>query len=130
MMSILILMASTVGVPLLAMILLAILEAIGVPATPWQQLKRVGHDLCILSFGIAASMFGNSNLRGHLDPEAAAVISIVVVIFNMILAGIIILVDSRVQNWADRTKGSLSAFLGVITVAIPSGVILYVTRQP
>jgi hypothetical protein len=128
-MSLMILMVATVGVPLLAMILLAILEVLGMPATLWQQFKTIGHDLCILSFGIAASMFGNAGLRGRLDPEMAALTSIVVVIFNVILAAVIILVDSRCHNWPESGKGSLSIFLGVLSVAIPSGVILYVAGE-
>jgi hypothetical protein len=121
------LMASTVGVPTLAMILLAIVESMA-PVSPWQQVKRVGHDLCILSIGIAGSMFGNVRLQGHIDLGHAAVVSIVVVLVNLILAAVVILVDSRCSTCTDRGKGSLSIFLGVVTVAIPSGVMIYVAR--
>jgi len=119
-------MISTVGVPALAMILLAIVEAMDASATPWQQVKRVGHDLCVLSIGIAASMFGNGRLQGHIEPVAAAVATSVVVIINLILAAVVILVDCRCTKCTDWGKGSLSIFLGVVTVAIPSGVIIYV----
>ena len=119
-------MISTVGVPALAMILLAILESMGAPSNPWQQLKRVGHDLCILSIGIAGSMFGNGRIQGHVDAVWAAVVSIVVVLINLILAAVVIWVDCRCTKCTDSGKGSLSIFLGVVTVAIPSGVIIWV----
>lgn len=125
-MSLALLMISTVGVPLLAMILFGILESMAAPGI-WHQMKRVGHDLCILSVGIAGSMFANSGFVGHITPLAAAVTSIVVVLVNLILAAVAILVDFR-SRCAEWRKGCLSVFLGVIAVAIPSGMIIYVVR--
>ncbi len=122
-------MLSTVGVPMLAMILFGILESMAAPGV-WHQIKRMGHDLCILSIGIAGSMFENSKLQGHFAPVAAAVTAIVVVLVNLILAAVAILVDFRCTTCAEWAKGCLSVFLGVTTVAIPSGIIVFVARQP
>lgn len=127
-MSVILLMTATVGVPALAMILLAIVESMGAPVTAWLQVKRVGHDLCILSIGIAGSMFGSSRLQGRFEPVIAAVVSIVVVLINLILASVVIWFDCRCASCAEWAKGCVSIFLGVLTVAIPSGVIIYVAR--
>lgn len=111
---------------MMAMIVIVILEAIGEPTSFWIQIRKVGHDLCVLSIGIAGSMFESNSLRVRFDAKTSALVAISVVLANIMLAGIAMLITYRCTGCTDRTKGSWNVFLGLATVAIPSVVILYI----
>jgi len=116
---------SSVVIPGVAVILFSIIEALGGSNTLWQQAKRVGLDLCILSIGIVGGLFSNVRVASQFGTTATPQLSVLLVLINLMLAGSIMLIDKRFQ-WDERLKACLSVFFGVVTVAIPSGIVLLV----
>ena len=122
------LLASAVGIPILAIILFTVLEAIGETTGLWEKISKVAFDLCIISIGIVGGIFVNVQLAERLG-QGRTVLAVMIVLMNMILAGFVMLVRKRAHTWDDRTKASLNLFLGIVAVSIPTGIIIWVGGQ-
>jgi hypothetical protein len=120
-----ILLLAAVGVPVMALAFFALLEGALSQHTPWEVLSDTGTDLCNLSIGIVGGMFLSTQLQTRIGQVAAPVVAISVVMLNLILAAMVMLVNKRFAAMPLDRKAYLSIFLGLIAVAVPSGMIIW-----
>ena len=108
-------------IPYLALFTLAIIEGRG----GWSSLSRkfyeLGIDACILGIGVCGALFGNDHIRAKVGPHAATV-AFIAVFIELSITGICL--NLRVDN-PDRTRASLSMFLGTLILALNSIIVFH-----
>jgi hypothetical protein len=118
------LLSASVGIPVLALIVFGVLEwALG-QKDIFDVLQRAGLDLCHVSIGILGGIFLNQQLEIQMG-RAAAIIAVVVVLLELALAALGLGFRNRVQTLGTQTTTYLCVFMGVLAVAIPSGILVW-----
>jgi hypothetical protein len=116
---------SCILVPLIALIAVAVIQfdkSIPMPA----QIAEGGTDLCILAMGATGSMFISPKLHEKFGPEWMVLISIMIVLGTITLAGVSIHVNRSQMALRDRAK--VNCFLGVAAIILVCGVVIVGAR--
>ena len=82
-----------------------------------------GTDLCILAIGATGSMFINPKLRGKFGPEWMVLISIMIVLATVTLAGVSIHVNR--SQMGPRERAWTNCFLGSFAISLICGVVVW-----
>lgn len=115
---------AAVVIPVMALIFFGLLEFAFIPSrTPWEALTDTGADLCNLSIGIVGGMFLNASLQVHVG-QGAAVWGIFVELLILILTAFVMIVKHRFATLPWDKRAYICIGLGVVAVAVPSGMIL------
>ena len=109
-------------VPLIALVAVAVIQFD--KNTPISvQAAEGGTDLCILAIGATGSMFINPTLRGKFGPEWMVLISIMIVLATVTLAGISIHINrSRMEA---RERAWINCFLGGFAISLICGIVVW-----
>ena len=111
-----------VFVPLIALITVAVIQFdknISVPA----QVAEGGTDLCILAIGATGSMFISPRLHEKFGAEWMVLISIMIVLGTVTLAGITIHVNRSQMALLQRAK--VNCFLGALALCLVCGIVIW-----
>jgi hypothetical protein len=119
------LLFAAVGIPVMALTLFAVLEGALTTRTVWQILTKSGLDLCILGVGIVGGTFLNEKLQARVG-ASAPIVAVGMVLADLILAATVLLVTSpsRFKRLTEIRRAYACVFIGVVAVALPSGLIL------
>jgi len=112
-------------VPLIALVAVAVIQfdkSIPMPT----QIAEGGTDLCILAMGATGSMFISPKLHEKFGPEWMVLISIMIVLGTITLAGMSIHVNRSQMALRDRAK--LNCFLGAAAIILVCGVVIVGAR--
>ena len=114
-----------VMVPLFALVAVAVIEF--ERDTPLsRQVAEVGTDLCILAIGATGSVLINPALLAKFGPEWAILVSILVVLATVTLAGVSIHVKRSAMEAYRRAKVNFS--LGLFAVTLVAGIVVWGAR--
>jgi hypothetical protein len=112
-------------VPLFALVAVAAIEfEKGAPMA--LQAAEAGTDLCILAIGATGSVLINPGLLAKFGPEWMVLISILVVLATVTLAGVSIHVKRSAMNPSGRAK--LNVALGFLAVTLVSSIVVWGVR--
>jgi hypothetical protein len=109
-------------VPLIALLAVAIIQfdrKVSVPT----QMAEGGTDLCILAIGATGSVFISPKLHEKFGPEWMVLISIMIVLATVALAGISIHVNR--SEMALRKRATVSCFLGLGAIALICWIVVW-----
>jgi hypothetical protein len=109
-------------VPLIALVAVAVIQfdrSIPMPA----QIAEGGTDLCILAIGATGSMFISPKLHERFGPEWMVLLSILIVLGTVTLAGISIHVNR--SEMALIKRAVVNCFLGVLALCLVCGVVVW-----
>ena len=109
-------------VPLIALIAVAVIQfdkSIPMPA----QMAEGGTDVCILAIGATGSMFISPRLHEKFGPEWMVLISIMVVLGTITLAGMSIHVNRSQMALPKRAK--VSCFLGAAAIGLVCWIVIW-----
>jgi hypothetical protein len=112
-------------VPLIALVAVAVIQfdkSIPMPV----QIAEGGTDLCILAMGATGSMFISPKLHEKFGPEWMVLISIMIVLGTITLAGMSIHVNRSQMALRDRAK--VNCFLGAAAIILVCGVVIVGVR--
>src|SRR5439155_22057812 len=84
----------SVVVPLIAVIVMTIMEAAARPSPLWEKMCDIGWDLCILGVGVTGGIFVHSEMR-TIYKDYALVWAIIVMLLDIGLASVILLLRRR-----------------------------------
>jgi hypothetical protein len=110
--------AYAVGIPLMAIIFFAVIEAAMSRIGLWTSLSNAGLDLCQVSIGIVGATFIDVP-SGHG--------SLFVLFFALILAGSAMLVEKRATDMGielQSTKATCILGFGIVAMVTPAAMIL------
>ncbi len=114
-----------VMVPLFALLAVAVIEfERDTPVS--HQVAEVGTDLCILAIGATGSVLINPALAARFGPEWSILVSILVVLATVTLAGVSIHVKRSGMESDRRAKVNFS--LGLFAVTLVSGIVVWGAR--
>lgn len=110
-----------VGIPYLALLVLAIFEGRGRAATYAQMFIEIGIDACVLGIGICGAIFANPGIEAKLG-KSAFPLGLFMLLVTMALTGF-----CRHQRDWDRlgevSRARLSIFLGLVILGINSAIV-------
>ena len=109
-------------VPLIALVAVAVIQfdrSIPMPA----QIAEGGTDLCILAIGATGSMFISPKLHEKFGPEWMVLLSILIVLGTVTLAGISIHVNR--SDMALLRRAVVNCFLGALALCLVCGVVIW-----
>jgi hypothetical protein len=109
-------------VPLIALVAVSVIQfdkSIPMPA----QIAEGGTDVCILAIGATGSMFISPRLHEKFGPEWMVLISIMIVLSTITLAGMSIHVNRSQMALRDRAK--LNCFLGAAAIALVCWIVIW-----
>ena len=109
----------SVVVPLIAVIVMTIMEAAARPAPLWEKMCDIGWDLCILGVGVTGGIFAHSEMKA-IYKDDVLLWAVIAILINIGLASVILLLR-RHYSPAGPWIGRASVFLGIIAVGLPSG---------
>jgi hypothetical protein len=112
-------------VPLIALLAVAVIQFdrnIAIPA----QMAEGGTDLCILAIGATGSMFISPKLHEKFGPEWMVLISIMIALATVALAGISIHVNR--SEMRPRKRAAVSCFLGLGAIALVCWIVVWGAR--
>jgi hypothetical protein len=112
-------------VPLIALLAVAVIQFDKSVVIP-EQMAEGGTDLCILAIGATGSMFISPKLYDKFGPEWMVLISIMIVLTTVTLAGISIHVNR--SEMALRKRSIVSCFLGLGSKALVCWVVVWGAR--
>src|SRR5579863_567038 len=112
-------------VPLIALITVAVIQFDHNVALP-VQVAEGGTDLCILAIGATGSLFISPKLHEKFGPEWMVLISIMIVLGTITLAGMSIHVNRSQMALRDRAK--VNCFLGAAAIILVCGVVIVGAR--
>lgn len=121
-MSVLISVFAHILVPLIALVAVAVIQfdkSIPMPA----QIAEGGTDLCILAIGATGSMFISPKLHEKFGPEWMVLLSILIVLGTVSLAGASIHVNRSEMALVKRAK--VSCFLGAAAIALVCWIVIW-----
>jgi hypothetical protein len=108
-----------VGIPYLALIALAVIEGRGAWDTFARKMLELGIDLCILGIGVCGALFAN-----HSDGSNSQTgVAVAVLFLTLIIVGFCL----HLRGWTgatERTRASLSLFLGMVILGINTAIAL------
>jgi hypothetical protein len=108
-------------VPLVALVAVAIIQfdsKVSIPA----QMAEGGTDLCILAIGATGSMFISPRLHERFGAEWMVLISIMIALGTVTLAGVSIHVNRSQMEL--RKRAMLNCFLGALAIVLVCGVVI------
>jgi hypothetical protein len=123
--SVLVSVFAHIFVPLIALVAVAVIQfdkSIPMPV----QIAEGGTDLCILAMGATGSMFISPKLHEKFGPEWMVLISIMIVLGTITLAGVSIHVNRSQMALRDRAK--VNCFLGAAAIILVCGVVIVGAR--
>jgi hypothetical protein len=109
-------------VPLIALVAVAVIQfdkGIPMPA----QIAEGGTDLCILAIGATGSMFISPKLHERFGPEWMVLLSILIVLGTVSLAGVSIHVNR--SEMALLKRAAVNCFLGALALCLVCGVVIW-----
>ena len=109
-------------VPLAALVTVAVIQFDKNTSVP-AQVAEGGTDLCILAIGATGSMFINPRLRERFGPEWMVLISIMIVLATVTLAGASIHVNR--SQIALRARARANCFLGIFAISLVCGIVIW-----
>jgi hypothetical protein len=117
-----ILILSALGLPFMAVVIFALIEAFASKSGLWVILSDAGIDLCRVSIGIAGAIFLDVQIR------AAGTFAAFILMLELIVTMIALLiekraVDMRIERQWKKTFGILAC--GIISIVIPAILIVY-----
>jgi hypothetical protein len=104
-----------VGVPYLALLAFAVLRRPAPDQSVADQLSELSIDLCVLGLGVSGALFSGDSLGRN-----APAVVVAVLLLELIISGICLRLKEG--GLAPPTKAAVSLFLGVLILAINSGV--------
>jgi MFS-type transporter involved in bile tolerance (Atg22 family) len=114
-----------VMVPLFALVAVAVIEFERDTPLSW-QVAEVGTDLCILAIGATGSVLINPKLLARFGPEWTILVSILVVLATVTLAGVSIHVKrSRIEP---ERRAKVNFSLGLFAVTLVAGIVVWGAR--
>jgi len=121
------LLLGAVVIPVGAVVLFALLEFASTKLTIGDVLLAASRDMCNVSIGIVGGLFGVERLQARLGP-GAPVEAITLVGLNVILCAIAFGVSKRGNDLGmekQSTQATVCVFIGCVSIAIPSLIILW-----
>jgi hypothetical protein len=112
-----------VGIPYLALVALAVIEGRGGWDTFARKFLELGIDMCVLGIGVTGALFANEAVQHHLG-SATAPIAVAMLLIDLIVAGMSLHMRTA-QVFIERTRATVSIFLGVLILAINTGIVVY-----
>jgi MFS-type transporter involved in bile tolerance (Atg22 family) len=109
-------------VPLTALVAVAVIQFDKDVSIPL-QIAETGTDLCILAIGATGSMFISPKLHEKFGAEWVVLISIMIVLSTVTLAGISIHVNR--SEMPLRKRARVSCFLGAISIGLVCWVVIW-----
>jgi hypothetical protein len=109
-------------VPLIALVAVAVIQFDRNTSIP-TQVAEGGTDLCILAIGATGSMFINSGLHEKFGPEWMVLISIIIVLATVTLAGASIHVNR--SRMGRRERAWTNCFLGSFAISLICGIVVW-----
>ena len=109
-------------VPLIALVAVAVIQFDRNTAI-FSQVAEGGTDLCILAIGATGSMFINPKLHERFGPEWMVLISIIVVLATVTLAGASIHVNR--SQMGQRERAWTNCFLGSFAISLICGIVVW-----
>lgn len=105
-------------IPVLALVVMTVVEGLVSPRPFWDKVGDAGWDLCILGVGLTGGIVVNPAVQSAYGPilpgQMAIVIALVDMLFGFVVLGV------RRNNQPTRGVGLFAAFLGVLAVALPA----------
>ena len=111
------LLLSALGLPFMAIVVFALIEAVTTKAGLWMVLSNAGLDICRVSIGIAGAMFLDVKIR------AAGTYSALVILIELVLGLVAMLIDKRAVDMRiefQSTKAFSILGCGVVSMVIPA----------
>jgi hypothetical protein len=109
-------------VPLIALVAVSVIQFD--KSIPMQaQIAEGGTDVCILAIGATGSMFISPKLHEKFGPEWMVLISIMVVLGTITLAGMSIHVNRSQMALRDRAR--FNCFLGAAAIALVCWIVIW-----
>jgi hypothetical protein len=112
-------------VPLFALVAVAVIE-FEKDAPVALQAAEAGTDLCILAIGATGSVLINPRLLVRFGPEWMVLISILIVLATVTLAGVSIHV--RRSSFGQKERAVINSSLGLLAVTSVSGIVVWGAR--
>jgi hypothetical protein len=123
-----ILLLGAVVIPVGAVVLFALLEFASTKLTIGDVLLAASRDMCNVSIGIVGGLFGISKLQTRLG-SGAPIEAITLVGLNVILSAVAFGVSKRGSDLGmakQSTQATVCLFIGCVSIAIPSLIILLI----
>ena len=108
--------------PLIALVAVAVIQFDKDTPIP-AQVAEGGTDLCILAIGATGSMFISPKLHEKFGPQWMVLLSILIVLGTVTLAGISIHVNRSGMALLKRAK--VSCFLGAAAIALVCWIVIW-----
>ena len=112
-----------VGIPYLALLALAVIEGRGGWDTVARKFLELGIDMCVLGIGVTGALFANDAVEHKLG-NATAPIAVTMLLIDLIVAGLSLHMRTT-KFWVERTRATVSIFLGVLIIGINTGIVMY-----
>lgn len=109
-------------VPLIALVAVAVIQFDKNTPIP-AQVAEGGTDLCILAIGATGGMLINPKLHEKFGPEWMVLISIIIVLATVTLAGASIHVNRSQMGQRERAK--TNCFLGMFAISLICGIVIW-----
>ena len=112
-------------VPLIALVAVAVIQfdkSVPIPT----QMAEGGTDLCILAIGATGSVFISPKLHEKFGPEWMVLISIMIVLSTVTLAGVSIHVNRSHMLLLKRAR--VSCFLGAVAIGLVCWIVIWGAR--
>ena len=111
-----------VGIPYLALIVLAVIEGGGGWDTFARKILELGIDLCILGIGVCGALFATQQGNGKTpDPPVGVAVSVVLV--TILITGFCLNLRKS-EGAGERTRATISLFLGIVILGINTLIVM------
>lgn len=110
-----------VGIPYIALFVLAIFEGKGKSHTYAEMFIEIGIDACMLGIGVCGAIFANPQVEAKLGPKASG-ISVFMLLVTLGLTGLC----RHQRDWDKLTevgRARLSIFLGLLVLGLDTAVV-------
>lgn len=111
-----------VGIPYLALIVMALVEGMGGWDTFSRRVIESGIDACILGIGVSGALFASDQIRVKIG-DGAATIAVVLILVDMGITGLCL----NLRHWqklSEPARARLSIFLGATILALNSWIVV------
>jgi hypothetical protein len=112
----------SVLLPLIFVIALSIAESLVARRALWEHAKDVGWDMCVLGIGLIGGLFSDKEFTAHYG-RFSSVLTALVIALDLLFCVIILWFKKRHRK--SVTCGRIAIGLGLLAVAIPSGVLIW-----
>lgn len=105
-------------IPVLALVVMTVVEGLAKPRPFWEKACDAGWDLCIFGVGLTGGIVVNPSVQQVYGPVVPGQVAIVLAFVNILLGCTVLIVRRRRQP--TRGVGLFCAGLGIFAVALPS----------